>query len=107
MRVHCAMLVLTAKTRLIVMVALAGAQCLLKSSAGEVENSLDLGIYVYKKASIGNFVWYDNDHDGIQDAGELGVPVSVQLLDSVGSVVATTATDVNGFYQFTDFNRYL
>jgi uncharacterized repeat protein (TIGR01451 family) len=73
-------------------------------SAGEVENSLDLGIYVpNKKASIGNFVWYDNDHDGIQDAGELGVPnVSVQLLDSVGNVVATTATDVNGFYQFTD-----
>ncbi|BDD02237.1 malectin domain-containing carbohydrate-binding protein [Persicobacter psychrovividus] len=55
-----------------------------------------------KFASIGNFVWFDTDRDGIQDAGEAGVPgVKVLLLDENGVKLDSMNTDMNGFYQFT------
>ena len=51
---------------------------------------------------IGNRLWYDRDHNGIQDAGEAGVSgVTVFLLDDLGNVLGTATTDSNGFYQFT------
>jgi hypothetical protein len=54
-------------------------------------------------ASIGNFVWNDVDKDGIQDKGELGIKgVVVNLLDASGKKVVSTATNDQGFYQFTD-----
>jgi hypothetical protein len=54
-------------------------------------------------ASLGNFVWYDVNQDGIQDANEPGVGgVTVQLLDNAGSVERTTTTDAFGQYQFND-----
>jgi uncharacterized repeat protein (TIGR01451 family) len=46
-------------------------------------------------------VWEDLDHDGIQDAGEPGIPgVTVMLQTPTGTL--TTTTDANGFYTFTD-----
>ena len=54
--------------------------------------------------SIGDLVWNDYDADGIQDAGEPGIPgVSVQLYSAANEVVATTTTDVHGYYSFSDF----
>ncbi|WP_457664695.1 SdrD B-like domain-containing protein [Thiolapillus sp.] len=51
--------------------------------------------------SIGNYVWHDDDMDGIQDAEESGIAgVTVQLLDGNGAVIDTTTTDGNGFYGF-------
>lgn len=51
---------------------------------------------------IGNRVWLDNDSDGIQDAGELGIAgVTVQLIKS-GTVIATATTDANGNYYFSN-----
>jgi|GEM_PF-818488 len=51
--------------------------------------------------SIGDFVWYDADADGVQDAGEMGIGgVEVTLVYPDGST-ATTTTDGNGFYVFT------
>ncbi|WP_160213735.1 SdrD B-like domain-containing protein, partial [Phaeodactylibacter xiamenensis] len=53
-------------------------------------------------ASIGDFVWEDLDRDGVQDSGEPGIEgVPVSLQDENGVEVGTTATDMNGFYQFT------
>jgi len=56
--------------------------------------------------SIGDLVWHDLDRDGIQDAGEPGIPeVSVNLTgtDEAGnSVSMTDITSPNGFYQFTE-----
>jgi hypothetical protein len=53
--------------------------------------------------SLGDTVWYDTDEDGIQDADELGIPdVTVHLMDCEGHVLATTTTDANGFYIFTN-----
>ncbi|MBP6902404.1 MAG: carboxypeptidase regulatory-like domain-containing protein [Burkholderiaceae bacterium] len=57
------------------------------------------------KASIGNFVWYDKDADGIQDSGEAGIAgVTVNLLNSAGTVLASTTTDANGQYLFSNLN---
>ncbi|MBP7627364.1 MAG: carboxypeptidase regulatory-like domain-containing protein, partial [Zoogloea sp.] len=69
--------------------------------AGENDLSWDAGLY--QKASIGDKVWADCDNDGIQDAGEAGVPgITVKLLNASGAVIATTLTDANGNYLFKD-----
>src|SRR5262249_30543055 len=53
-------------------------------------------------ATIGDSVWNDLNNNGVQDPGEPGLDgITVQLKDSGGNVVATTATDGAGFYQFT------
>ena len=50
---------------------------------------------------IGNRVWLDSNADGIHDAGESGIGgVTVNLYDCEDTLVATTATDVMGFYLF-------
>ncbi|HFA49098.1 MAG TPA: hypothetical protein ENJ95_08780, partial [Bacteroidetes bacterium] len=51
---------------------------------------------------IGNYVWKDSDHDGIQDACETGIAgVNVELFDMGGTLLATTTTDANGQYYFS------
>ena len=69
-------------------------------AAGDVYDDADFG---YRwQAAIGNRVWLDEDGDGVQDAGEDGIPgVTVNLRDSNGTVIATTTTDANGEYIFT------
>ncbi|UCF18461.1 MAG: hypothetical protein JSU87_10975 [Gemmatimonadota bacterium] len=53
--------------------------------------------------TIGDFVWNDMNQDGIQDAGEPGlVGWTVNLWDCQGSMVATTVTDANGLYLFSN-----
>ena len=71
--------------------------------SGEVNNTVDAGLY--KTATIGDRIWYDTNANGIQDAGEAGVAnVRVDLLDNVGvgTVIASTTTDANGNYLFTN-----
>jgi len=52
-------------------------------------------------AAIGDTVWFDEDQDGIQDAGEPGIPgVTVNLLDCSNVQVATMTTDADGYYLF-------
>ena len=54
-------------------------------------------------AALGDFVWLDTNFNGIQDAGEIGVAnVTVRLLDGNGNELATTTTDANGLYSFTN-----
>lgn len=53
--------------------------------------------------SIGDYVWYDTNYNGKQDASEApAAGVTVRLLDSDGNVVRTTTTDADGYYGFTD-----
>ncbi|MBK8952962.1 MAG: hypothetical protein IPM85_12460 [Chitinophagaceae bacterium] len=62
---------------------------------------------VYKTNGIGDYVFLDADADGIQDAGEGGIAgVTVKLRNSSGTVLATTTTDVNGYYSFYDPAQY-
>ncbi|UCC80224.1 MAG: DNRLRE domain-containing protein [Candidatus Zixiibacteriota bacterium] len=52
-------------------------------------------------AAIGDTVWIDENRNGIQDAGEPGMPdVTVNLYDCQDSLIATTTTDGDGFYIF-------
>nr|MDA3873966.1 choice-of-anchor A family protein [Kiritimatiellia bacterium] len=52
-------------------------------------------------ASIGNFIWYDLDFDGILDSGEPGVKdVVVTLYDDGGNAITSQTTGTNGKYVF-------
>ena len=70
-------------------------------TSGQEDLTWDAGFY--RPASVGDYVWLDENWDGVQDAGEAGIPnVRVELLDSNNVVIATTVTDLNGLYLFTD-----
>ena len=58
------------------------------------------------QASLGDYVWYDANGDGIQDAGESGIPgVTLALWSAVGgapgAVLANTTTGPDGKYAFS------
>jgi uncharacterized repeat protein (TIGR01451 family) len=68
-------------------------------SPGEHDSSLDAGLI--QLASLGDYVWNDDDNDGLQDDGEAGIGgVTVILYRDNGTPVDTTSTDGNGFYSF-------
>jgi protocatechuate 3,4-dioxygenase beta subunit len=69
--------------------------------SGENDPTWDAGLF--QRASLGNFVWLDSNLNGVQDGGaETGLPDVVVNLLSNGTVIATTTTDVNGAYAFTN-----
>ena len=52
--------------------------------------------------SLGDYVWFDSNGDGIQGDDEAPAEgIIVNLYDDQGNLIATTTTDVDGFYQFT------
>lgn len=54
---------------------------------------------------LGNRVWFDQNSNGIQDAGEPGIAnVAVQIYDNQGNHLGTTTTDSDGLYYFNDAN---
>ena len=54
---------------------------------------------------VGNRVWADNDADGIQDAGEPGLPgVTVDLYSIDSPFIASAITDENGEYSFQNLS---
>src|SRR5690606_17783457 len=56
---------------------------------------------LYRLASLGDFVWIDENANGLQDAGEDPMPdIVVTLFDSTGARIAETITDANGLYLF-------
>ncbi|TFW29789.1 SdrD B-like domain-containing protein [Duganella callida] len=60
---------------------------------------------IYRKASIGDKVWRDANHNGVQDTGEEGIAgISVSLFDAVTGkqLGSTIKTDANGNYKFGD-----
>jgi uncharacterized repeat protein (TIGR01451 family) len=55
------------------------------------------------RAALGDFVWEDQDGDGLQDAGEPGLAgVTVRLLDAAGNLLRTATTGRGGSYLFED-----
>jgi uncharacterized surface anchored protein len=79
--------------------AVGGQSATTTLSAGENDPTLDAGFY--QPVTIGDFVWLDTDGDGIQDAGEAGIPgvsVTITLPDGTTTVVVT---DANGNYTYT------
>ncbi|MEM7393583.1 MAG: SdrD B-like domain-containing protein, partial [Verrucomicrobiota bacterium] len=71
---------------------------------GDNDHSYDFGLVPPNNVAVGDYVWIDEDGDGIQDAAESnGVAgVTVTLFDSMTNAVATNTTDVGGLYLFTN-----
>jgi len=70
--------------------------------AGQPNPTVDAGFYLDEPAaSIGNYVWFDKNMDGIQDDNETGIPgIQVTLYSGAGVLIATVQTDVTGYYHF-------
>ncbi len=84
--------------------------------AGNGVNDFSWDAGLYQSAGVGDFVWFDTNHDGIQQPDEQamrGVPdIKVELYQVTDSqatgdvhgnstLVQTTRTNDKGFYQFT------
>jgi len=77
-----------------------GATATTDLEASEVDLTWDAGIYMLT-SELGNYVWQDMSHDGIQDADEPGMPmVVVELYDCQHHLQAATTTDDDGYYGF-------
>ncbi|TDM38796.1 hypothetical protein ETI10_13370, partial [Macrococcoides goetzii] len=48
------------------------------------------------KLELGDTVWFDTDHDGIQDAGEKGIEGATVALVKPDGTITKTTTDANG-----------
>ncbi|MCU0345365.1 MAG: hypothetical protein MUC59_00370, partial [Saprospiraceae bacterium] len=86
---------------------------------GDANNSLDFGLKPLL-SGIGNFVWNDLDHDGLQDFSESGVAGVIVKLYNLGNdgqqgggddaLVLADTTNADGFYGFENLvpgNYYL
>ena len=65
---------------------------------------------VEASSTIGDYVWYDDDEDQIQDADEDGVAgVTVRITNQATNEVLTQVTNANGLYLFSglDAGTYL
>ena len=71
-------------------------------AAGEDNLTVDMGIVPPANTNtLGNFVWFDTNNDGVQDTGEKGMAgVSVTLFNNLGVAIGNTVTDANGQYLF-------
>ena len=81
----------------------AGTQ--LKVTLATANSSYTSANYGYQKSlpSVSGTVWSDTNHNGSLDSGEPGLGgVTVALLNSSGSVVATTTTNSSGAYTFSN-----
>jgi hypothetical protein len=70
----------------------------------DANSNLTVDFGFFEPYALGNEVWFDDDDDGIRDAGESAAPgVTVRLLDATATtVLATTTTDASGRYVFDD-----
>ncbi len=80
---------------------LTGVSGLVVVNAGESVPTMDAGIW--QPASLGNYVWVDINHDGVQENSEPAVPgVQVTLFDGASGMITSTTTNSAGWYSFTD-----
>lgn len=71
---------------------------------GQTNSTADFGYYV-DPAGLGNFVWVDTNHNGIQDDGAVGVidmviELTITWPSGGGQTVIRTVTDEAGIYSF-------
>ncbi len=60
-------------------------------------------VAILTPASVGDYVWVDENGDGIQQTSEAPLSgVTVELYDNSDTLVASTTTDSNGYYQFSN-----
>lgn len=71
--------------------------------AGETNPCIDAGYWLTPTTQhyVGQFIWKDLNCNGLQDAGEPGIPnVKVTITYPNGTTTATTYSDANGKYYF-------
>lgn len=73
-------------------------------SPGENDLTWDAGLIKEECLNkIGDFVWHDQNTNGIQDLNEPGLPgITVELLDSQNNLLQSTTTNANGYYEFNN-----
>ena len=70
-------------------------------TAGATATGNDFGDF--QNITISGEKFNDLNGNGVQDAGDPGLPGwTIDLLDASGAIVATTVTDADGNYSFTD-----
>ncbi len=70
-------------------------------TAGQTLLNIDAAITSPTKAALGNFVWLDNDVDGLQNNNPQGAAgITIVLLNGTNTPIATAITDAKGFYFF-------
>lgn len=80
---------------------LTGKTGIITLAGGEPNKNIDAGLR--PNGSIGDKVWDDTNQNGIQDAGENGIPgVIVKLYDCSDNFIAQTTTNSNGIYKFSN-----
>ncbi len=76
-----------------------GVSGLISLRMGELKGNQDIGIGALGK--MGDLAWLDSDGDGMQDAGEPGIPGIIVMLYQYGEVTAQATTDSYGRYMIT------
>ncbi|MEA5460979.1 SdrD B-like domain-containing protein [Arcicella sp. LKC2W] len=72
-----------------------------KATTDTLRNNPQIDAGIIPLGSIGDYVFNDNNKDGIQNAGDTPVAgVKVYLLDKDGNKIDSTETGVNGKYNF-------
>ena len=72
-------------------------------NGGDEDDSDIADVPISQYASIGDFVWLDENKNGIQDDTELGIQGITVVLDSADfPAFHSTVTDQNGFYFFNN-----
>lgn len=66
----------------------------------EFNPNIDFGFF--KRAAVGDLVWYDRNGDGVQDAGEPGISGATVTITGPNSFTASTTTSGTGGYAFTN-----
>jgi CshA-type fibril repeat protein len=88
-----------------------GGEPMIDGDDANSDQTLDFGFLAL--ASVGDLVWYDSNHDGIQGANELSMPNVARNVGAPGIVVtlhdaddqrvlATTTTNSEGRYRFRE-----
>ncbi|HMK59717.1 MAG TPA: SdrD B-like domain-containing protein [Dissulfurispiraceae bacterium] len=73
------------------------------AGGGEISGSQNNNFAEVVLSSISGTVFLDENNNGVQNGADAGIAgVTIELLNSGGTVIATTTTDANGSYSFTN-----
>lgn len=70
-------------------------------SSGQIDLDKDAGVILTGGGDISGAVWEDDNADGLRDNMEtLLSGISVDVVNTMGTIIASTTTDMNGNYEF-------
>jgi protocatechuate 3,4-dioxygenase beta subunit len=70
---------------------------------GSGQSLLNIDAGLFRRGSLGDFVWNDSNGNGLQEASESGLSgIMLTLKDETNSVIGSTNSDINGKYLFSN-----